>query len=187
MTAMELELLGPLASLLGSWEGEKGNDRAPDDNRGVETNLFREIMVCEPTGLVQNHEQYLYGLRYKTTAWRIGEPNAFHETLGYWLWDGATSQVMRCFLVPRGVSVMAGGKVDKGAKSFTLAAKLGSPTYGICSGPFLDAEFKTVQYDVAMTFHDQNSFSYEEHTHLLMKGHKDVFNHVDKNTLRRSK
>ncbi len=185
MTPQELDLLGPLAQLVGSWEGDKGDDKAPDDHRGIETNLFKEIMVCEPTGLVQNHEQFLYGLRYKTTAWRLGADSAFHETLGYWLWDGATSQVMRCFLVPRGVSVIAGGKVAKGANNFTLTAKLGSPTYGICSGPFLDAEFKTVQYDVSLTFHDQNSFSYEERTQLLLKGQKEIFNHVDKNTLRR--
>lgn len=185
MTPQELELLGPLGVLAGTWEGHKGDDKAPDDNRGVETNLFREIMVCEPTGLVQNHEQFLYGLRYKTTAWRLGEDNAFHETCGYWLWDAATEQVMRCFTVPRGVAVIAGGKVAKNAKNFTLMAKLGSPTYGICSGPFLDAEFKTTQYDLTMTIHDQNSFSYIEHTHLLMKGRKDTFNHVDKNTMKR--
>jgi hypothetical protein len=185
MDLKEADLLGPLAPLQGIWEGTKGNDRAPSDDRGVETNLFRERWVCEPTGLVQNHEQYLHGLRYKTIAWRIGEENAFHETLGYWLWDAARSEVMRCFLVPRGVSVIAGGRVERSSTEFSLVADLGSPTYGVCSGPFLHDEFRTTRYSVKLNFEDKDTISYIEETRLLVKGAKDPFLHVDKNTLTR--
>lgn len=178
-------LLGPLAPLSGTWEGDKGNDRAPDDNRGVETNLYRERMTFEPTGLVQNHEQYLYGLRYRTTAWRIGETDPFHEEVGYWMWDAAAQQVIRCFIVPRGVTVIAGGTVAANAATFSLAATAGSDTYGICSNQFLDREFKTVRYDLKVTIHGRDSFSYEETTHLKIKGQDAVFQHIDKNTLRR--
>jgi hypothetical protein len=68
MTGAENQL-GPLSSLLGVWEGEKGSDSAPDDDRGqVQHNRYRERMTFDPTGLVENHDQQLFGLRYATTA-----------------------------------------------------------------------------------------------------------------------
>ena len=64
--------------------------------------------MLDPFGPEHNHAQVLYGLRYSTTAWRLKEESPFHEELGYWLWDPAEKQVMRCFMVPRGVTVIAG-------------------------------------------------------------------------------
>ncbi len=130
---------GPLAGLIGTWEGDKGIDTAPDDDRvSKEINQFRERMTFAPTGLVENHDQKLYGLRYATTAWRLGAEDPFHEELGYWLWDADARQVLRCFMIPRGVTVIAGGTAEPDAKSFQLAAEVGSDTYGICSNRFLD-------------------------------------------------
>jgi gamma-glutamyltranspeptidase len=54
------------------------------------------------------------------------------------LWDPKAKQVLRCFLVPRGVAVIAGGTAEPNAKSFALSADVGSETYGICSNKFLD-------------------------------------------------
>ncbi len=100
--------LGPLAPLAGTWEGDKGDDTAPDDDpREREINKYRERLVLDLFGPVNNHAQVLYGLRYSTTAWRLKEESPFHEELGYWLWDPAEKQVMRCFMVPRGVTVIA--------------------------------------------------------------------------------
>jgi len=186
MTDEIIKNLGPLASLAGIWEGGKGDDTAPSDDRGTETNKFRERMTFEPIGPVDNHEQKLYGLRYATTAWRLGEDSPFHEETGYWLWDVEAKQVLRCFIVPRGVTVLAGGTVEPDAKSFKLAADAGSETYGICSNKFLDKEFKTVHYELRITIHDDQSFSYEEDTQLQIKGQKDLFHHTDKNTLKRT-
>jgi len=56
-----LKHLGPLAPLAGIWEGEKGDDTAPSDARGVERNRYRERVTFEPIGPVHNHEQCLYG------------------------------------------------------------------------------------------------------------------------------
>ena len=187
MTQETMENLGPLAALAGTWEGDKGDDTAPSDDRGTERNLFRERMTFEPMGPVDNHEQKLYGLRYSTVAFRLGEEAAFHEELGYWLWDAKARQVMRCFLVPRGVAVIAGGTVEPDAKTFELFAQVGSHTYGICSNEFLDKEFKTVRYELKITVHDANSFSYDEDTQLKMKGRDEIFHHRDKNTVRRVK
>lgn len=178
-----LKRLGPLSRLAGIWEGKNGDDTAPSDDRGTENNRFRERMEFEPFGPVNNHEQELYGLRYKTTACRIGEPDPFHEELGYWLWDAKANQVMRCFMVPRGVTILAGGTVSPTDTRFTLSAKLGSPTYGICSNIFLDQEFKTIEYSLTIDSPDPTTLVYEEDTVLLIKGSPTPFHHIDKNRL----
>jgi len=95
--------------------------------------------------------------------------------------------VLRCFLVPRGVAVLAGGPAEPGAKSFKLSADVGSATYGVLSNRFLDKEFKTVRYELSVTVHGEGSWSYEENTQLQIKGQKKLFDHIDKNTLRRVK
>lgn len=178
--------LGPLAVLEGTWEGDKGTDRAPDDDRvSVETNEYRERMTFAPTGLVENHEQKLYGLRYATTAWRLNEDEPFHEELGYWLWDAEAKQVLRCFVVPRGVTVIAGGTAEPDATRFALQADVGSETYGICSNRFLDREFKTVRYELSLEQRDADTIYYREDTVLQIRGQDEPFHHVDENTLTR--
>jgi len=180
------EELGPLGLLVGTWEGDKGSDTAPSmPERGVAVSQYREQMVFEPTGRVDNHEQVLFGLRYRTTVWRIGEPDPFHEELGYWLWDAGNKQVLRCFLVPRGVSVIAGGTAEADAGHLELSAERGSPTYGICSNLFLDEEFRTVRYDLKVTTKGVDELSYWEDTVIQIKGQETLFHHTDENTLRR--
>ena len=74
MKEIPLGLLGPLGQLAGIWEGDQGDDTAPaDDRTEVERNRYRERLSFVPFGPVNNHEQQLYGLRYSTTAWRLGE------------------------------------------------------------------------------------------------------------------
>jgi len=178
--------LGPLSGLAGIWEGEKGSDTSPDDDRVTqEINKYRERITFDPTGLVANHEQQLQGLRYTTTAWRLGEDDPFHEEVGYWLWDAEAKQVMRAFIVPRGVSLIAGGTAEAEASSFELVAEVGSETYGICSNRFLDAEFKTVRYELKFEKTSADTIHYLEDTVLQIKGVKDLFHHTDENTLTR--
>ncbi len=186
-TDEDLRDLGPLGHLVGTWVGDKGDDVAPSepDRENTARSNYREEMSFELTGRVDNHEQILYGLRYRTTAWRIGEPNPFHEEVGYWMWDKANKQIMRCFIVPRGVTVLAGGTADELATEFELAAEVGSETYGICSNKFLDTEFKTVRYEMKLTFNEDGSFTYDEDTVLKIKGQDELFHHTDSNTMRR--
>lgn len=186
MSSPSNDALGPLAGLLGTWEGSKGTDTSPDDVRTeTEVNEFRERMVFEPTGEVANHEQKLQGLRYALTAWRIGAEDPFHEDRGYYLWDPAEKQVMRCFAVPRGVSMIAGGSAEAGDTSFSLSAELGSQTYGILSNPFLDREFKTVRFEMKLELRDANTLYYRQDTVLDVKGRDGLFHHTDENTLGR--
>lgn len=179
------ENYGPLFHLIGTWEGIKGDDIAPGDDRGTENNKYKERLVLTPIGMVNNHEQTLFALRYSTMAWRIGEDNSFHEEVGYWLWDSKASQIMKSFIVPRGITVLAGGTANKNDKTFSMAADLGSPTYGICSNQFLDVEFKTVRFELKITIIDEKTFSYESDTQLKMKGRDQIFHHTDKNTLKK--
>ena len=128
MSIQESNPLGPLATLVGTWEGGAGTDIAPaEPNRKVTaTSRFRERTTFEPIGLVDNHEQTLCGLRYLTVAWRIGQADAFHQDTGYWLWDAKNEQEMRAFVVPRGVTILAGGKAAADAKAFDLVAERGA-------------------------------------------------------------
>jgi hypothetical protein len=181
-TAQEM---GPLATLIGTWEGDKGDDAAPGSDRGIARSKFREIFRMEPVGRVDNHEQVLHGLRYFRNSWRLGEPNPFHEEFGYILWDAKAGQVMRSLIIPRGMSLLAGGTATLDAKVFTVRADLGSQTYGIASNPFLNEEFKTVRFDSTITVHGADTFSYADDTQLKLRGRDELFHHVDKNTLHR--
>ena len=177
--------LGPLAALAGTWEGNAGVDIAPAKD-GVKETHFRERITFEPIGPVVNGPQVLYGLRYTTVAWPLIQERPFHEEVGYWLWDGERKQVMRCFIVPRGVVVNAGGTSEPGAKEFHMTADAGASVYGILSNPFLEEVMKTVRYELTVTIHEPCEFSYKEDTQLQIAGQTDVFHHTDNNILKRS-
>ena len=176
--------LGPLAGLVGIWEGNEGRDIAPAKDGSKETH-FRERLTFEPIGPVVNGPQTLYGLRYSTVAWPLIQEQPFHEEVGYWLWDAERKQVMRCFIVPRGVVVNAGGTSEPDAKEFCMTAEVGSEVYGILSNPFLDQAMKTVRYDLTVTIHEPWKFSYKEDTQLQITARPEVFHHTDQNTLKR--
>jgi len=184
-TPAMLARLGPLAPLVGIWEGKEGVDIAPAKAGSKETH-FRERITFEPIGPVVNGPQTLYGLRYSTVAWPLIQEQPFHEEVGYWLWDAERKQVMRCFIVPRGVVVNAGGTSESDAKEFRMAAEAGSDVYGILSNPFLEEAMKTVRYELTVTIHEPWKFSYREDTQLQIAGLPDVFHHTDQNTLKRA-
>jgi hypothetical protein len=87
-----------------------------------------------------------------------GEP--FHTEVGYWLWDAAES--LRCFLIPRGSAIIAGGTVDADATVFTLQADAGVHTYGILSNHFLEQNARTVRYEVTIDTSVDGEFTYIE-------------------------
>ncbi|GJL50535.1 MAG: hypothetical protein NPIRA01_17620 [Nitrospirales bacterium] len=134
-----------------------------------------------------NGIQTLNALRYRTTAWPMGLESPFHEEVGYWLWDAAAKQVLRCFIVPRGIAVNAGGTAEANTKSFTMTAEAGSETYGVLSNRYLDTHVKTVRYELAVTIHSEDRFSYAEDTQQQIYGQETTFHHTDNNTLIRCK
>lgn len=186
MTKPNADDLGPLRRLVGTFEGNIGDDIAPSDDRGTENNKYREVMTFTHILPAVNHEQTLHTLRYHQQAFRHGEEFPFHDQVGYWHWDAAAKQVMQSLTIPRGMATLAGGHASQGDDSIHLKAELGSKTFGICSNPFLDKEFQTVGYEIKLAFHNADSFTYEQVTRIQIKGQPKVFEHRDKNTLRRT-
>ena len=76
--------------------------------------------------------------------------------------------------------------LEKMQKSFELNAKLGSPTYGICSNQFLNENFRTESYWYKLNFNGDKSISYEQNTSLRINGQDKIFDHKDSNTLFRT-
>jgi hypothetical protein len=177
---------GPLQGLIGEWEGDGGLDSAFSHARGeVLATPYREKVSMKPFGPVDNGSQHLYGLDYRTAMWRGDEENPFHTEVGYWLWDADAGQVMRGFVVPRGITTLAGGAATADATTFTMSAKLGEATYGVSENLYLNGAASTVSYEVTVTVIDDASWSYAENTTLKMREFDDPFPHTDHNTLHR--
>ncbi|MCU1457963.1 MAG: hypothetical protein JWL73_2055 [Actinomycetia bacterium] len=176
---------GPLGALAGDWEGTGGLDRAyrHSEEKVIET-PYLEKLSLKPFGPVDNGSQSLYGLDYKSAMWRGDETNPFHTEVGYWLWDAATGEVMRGFVVPRGITVLAGGVAAPDAVSFTLSAKQGGAQYTIGENKYLAVNASTLSYDVLITV-EADTWSYAETTMLQMKEFPEPFPHTDHNTLHR--
>jgi hypothetical protein len=177
---------GPLEALAGEWEAEGGLDSAFSHSRGeVLATPYREKLTLKQFGPVDNGKQSLYGLDYKSAMWRGSEDNPFHTEVGYWLWDGATGEVMRGFVVPRGITVLAGGTAAADATSFALSAKAGDPQYSIGENKYLAVHASTLSYDVTITVYDDGTWGYDETTMLRMDEFPEPFAHTDHNRLRR--
>ena len=180
---MDMTNWGPLGPLAGTWKGDKGLDVSHSYSvGGTKENNYREEIRFVPFGPVDNGTQCMYGLDYRMEAWRLGEEDSFHMEVGYWLWDAERHLVMRCFMVPRGVTVLAGGEAAADARSFSLNAKMGEEIFGILQNPYLIEAARTVEYRFTGTI-DDGTFSYEEDTLLEMRVEPGVYHHTDKNTL----
>jgi hypothetical protein len=178
--------LGPFAGLAGTWEGEGGLDVAFNNETGkVKETAYRERVVLNPFGPVDNGNQCLFGLDYRMAAWRDGEEDPFHTEVGYWLWDAADGQVMRCFMVPRGSTLIAGGPAKADSTHLVMQAEVGSESYGILSNLYLAASARTTLYQCQMDI-GADSWSYEQTTTVeLARMPGTPFAHTDKNTLHR--
>ena len=179
---------GPLAALVGDWEAPGGLDTAYSHSKGeVLGTPYLEKVGFKPFGPVQNGRQALYGLDYKTAMWRGSEDNPFHTEVGYWLWDAAAGEVLRGFVVPRGITVLAGATdVAADARSFTLTARLGDPRYGISENTYLGAKASSTAYTVTISANDDGTWSYAEETTLQMAEFDSPFAHTDSNTVHRT-
>ena len=178
---------GPLEALVGDWASDKGGlDSAFSHSKGeVLGTPYLEKLSMKPFGPVDNGNQHLYGLDYKSAMWRDDEENPFHTEVGYWLWDSATDEVMRGFVVPRGITVLADGTGAADAKQFSLMARPGHPQYSIGENKYLADHASTLSYDVTITINDDGSWSYDEMTMLKMDEFPEPFAHSDRNTLRK--
>jgi len=179
-----LKHLGPLAPLAGVWEGARGVDVHPVAE-GTEQEPFVEHYELHPIDPQSNGPQLLYGLRYHTHVTRPNDPETFHDQVGYWLWEPATGRVLHSLAIPRGQVALAEGHAAADARTFSLRCEFGSPTRGTSSNPFLDRSFRTLEFRISVTVHDDGTWSYEQDTVLKIAGSDQLFHHVDRNTLHR--
>ena len=179
---------GPLAALVGIWRGDKGVDRAPEPD-GEERNPYYETIRFETAGDVTNAEQQtLSVVRYHQVVSRKSNDKVFHDQVGYWLWDPADDSIVETFTIPRGVAVVAGGKLAEPADLaqelvFEVAADANSPEFGIVQAPFMFKQAKTTAFTHSLTVKG-DEMRYTEST-ILDIYDKTSYDHKDVNTLRR--
>ena len=177
-----LKNLGPLRAMAGIWQGVQGTDVKPKVD-GPRTQSYVERLELQPIDPQTNGPQLLYGLRYHTHVVKPNQVKTYHEQVGYWLWEPATETVIHTLAVPRGVIAMASGTARADATSFELTAMDGKADFGICSAPFLAHAFRTVEFRIKVTVHDDGTWSYDEDTVLKIKGKDELFHHTDSNRL----
>jgi len=177
-----LSNLGPLRPMAGIWQGTRGLDVKPKA-AGPKQQAFVERIELQPIDPFTNGPQLLYGLRYHTHITKPGMVKTYHDQVGYWLWDAANGTVIHTLTIPRGMIAMAAGQAAADATHFELNATQGLDTWGICSSPFLDQAFKTIEFKIAVTILPDGSWQYDEDTVLQIHGQNEPFHHTDRNVL----
>jgi hypothetical protein len=186
MTTPDAAALGPLAPLVGTWEGNRGYDDAYVYAAGREQCAqFREHSTFTAAGPAHNGAQALYRLDYTTTAWRIGEDDPFHTEIGYWFWDAEHALVMRGLVTPRGIVVLAGGPAGPDDKLVTVVAEAGVEGFGILSNPFLTPTARTTEFRMTVDLSTPDQFSYDQKTYMRQPRSDGLYCHRDRNTLMR--
>jgi len=174
--------LGPLTRMAGVWEGRKGIDLNPKAD-GPERREYIERIEMQPIDPQANGPQLLYGLRYHIHINTAEEAITFHDQVGYWLWEPATGLVMQTLAIPRGQSLLAGGKAKADGSGLIVAAKRGETEFGITSTAFLEYAFRTDAYQLDVTFNADGGWSYVSDTTLVVRGRPEPFLHRDRNSL----
>ena len=127
-------MLGPIAPLAGKWFGDDGVDTHPQAG-GPETEPYVETWDFEVMDPQNNGPQVLYGLRYHVHITKPGELAAFHDQVGYLLYEPETRRIYMTLAIPRGQIAMAEGTAEPGAREIRLHAERGQTVNGICSNP----------------------------------------------------
>jgi len=181
---------GPLAGLIGIWKGDKGLDIAPEPS-GTENNPYYETITFEAIGDVENAEtQTLAILFYTQIASRKSNDEVFHHQSGYWTWDAETGVITQSFSIPRGVSVVASGRVldsddiPAHVVKIEVSAEESGFDGGIAQSTFMQKNARTNTFSQILAL-DGDTLSYEQTT-MLDIYHK-TFEHTDNNTLTRQK
>ena len=177
-----LRNLGPLTGMAGIWEGSRSLDINPKPSAPMRQE-FVERIELQPIDPQTNGPQLLYGLRYYTHVVKPGKIETYHDQVGYWLWRPATGNLIQTLAIPRGQTAMAFGRAVKEATSFELVATRGATTNGICSNPFLEYAFKTVEYRIKVTINLDGTWAYDEDTVLVVRGQSEPFHHTDRSIL----
>ena len=175
---------GPLAALIGVWEGNKGMDVAPDPE-GREENPYYETITFEGVGYTKNAEkQCLAALRYLQVVRRKSDDQVFHDQTGYWMWDKEAGRVMQSLSIPRAVCLLAVGEASEEENTTVLHVKsdIKDGAYGVVQSSFMHENAKTLSYEARFTVRD-TELRYEETT--MVDIYSNIFEHTDTNLLAR--
>ena len=178
---------GPLKALIGTWEGDKGLDVAPEPD-GSEESPYFETIVFTPTGEANNAEkQKLATVHYRQIVRRKETGEVFHDETGYWMWDAREKVVMHSLVIPRAVGLLAGGthsgqKNENGDIVLEVSASVDSDDWGIVQSPFMQKNALTKSFKHKIIVNG-NSLWYHELT--LLKIYGRIFEHTDTNQLTR--
>lgn len=175
---------GPLACLVGRWQGDKGMDVAPEPD-GKEDNPFYETLVFTASGDLSNaKEQKLAIVSYHQEVKRKSNDEVFHDQTGYWLWDASNKTVMQTLTIPRGLCLLAGSRYNGATEAATITLQVRAAAddkdWGIVQSPFLQRKAKTLEFTHRIEIKG-NTLRYHESTLLDIYG--SVFDHTDGNTL----
>ena len=179
-----LRNLGQLTAMAGVWRGTRGLDVKPKAE-GPKKQAYVEQLELQPIDPQTNGPQLFYGLRYHEHVVKPDQVKTYHDQVGYWLWEPATGTIIQTLTIPRGQVALAMGHAQANATEFELVAKRGSTANGICSGPFLEHAFTTVEYRIKVTLNADGTWQYDEDTVLMIRGKTEPFHHTDRNVLTR--
>ncbi len=175
---------GPLADLVGIWNGDKGLDIAPEPE-GIENNPYYESITFSAIGDVTNaEEQTLAVVHYRQIVQRKSNDKVFHDETGYWMWDAKAKIIMHSLTIPRGVSVLAGGN-HNGEKTanddYLLEVSAGiNKHWQIIQSPFMQDNARTKEFHRQITV-GNGKLSYSQKTIVDIYG--KIFEHTDTNEL----
>jgi hypothetical protein len=178
-----LKNLGPLTGMAGIWEGQRSMDIPPKPLDAPEPQVFVEHIELQPIDPQTNGPQLFYGLRYHTRIVKPEEIETYHDQVGYWLWEPATGNLIQTLAIPRGQTALAFGNAAKDATSFELVATRGATTNGICSNPFIEYAFQTMELRIRVTINPNGTWAYNEDTTMIVRGQSEPFHHTDRNIL----
>lgn len=175
---------GPLVLLVGTWEGDKGLDVAPEPD-GEEREPYYEEIVFELGGDLSNAEkQKLAIIRYHQKVYRKRNGEQFHDQVGYWLWDAEAKTVMFTMVIPRAVTLVAGGQFDPAtltgdACTLKVTSEEGGD-WGVAQSPFMRDNARTKGFEMSLAI-DGDKMSYTQTTFLDIYGR--AFDHIDTSEL----
>ena len=176
---------GPLAKLIGVWNGDKGLDIAPEPN-GTEENPYYETFTFTEGGSLKNaRSQELAVLYYRRIVTRKSDDGVFHDETGYWLWDAREKVIVHSLSIPRAVSLLAGAHFtnvedNEGYLNIEVSASLDSKDWQIIQSPFMQKNARTLSYNQQIMI-GHGKMKYLETTMLDIYGKE--FEHTDQNEL----
>lgn len=186
MSEEDIVNYGPLSLLIGTWQGDRGMDIAPEPD-DVEKSPYYETITYEAAGDVTNaEEQVLAVVRYHQVVSRKSTGKVFHDQVGYWMWDSATNVVMHSLVIPRATAVIAEGSATEANGEVTLSVKTLNQegVNNIAESMFMADKARTIGFSMELKV-SKDQLSYNETTLLDIYGKKS-FEHTDRNKLTRS-